>query len=632
MANGEINNIENSAENIKVVFAEISNLVDELNKNLSKTIELTNTVSNSQAQSSDITKKAISNESQRAKVVANIGKLTKEERKQLQEGLKTGKGLNKELAAKVGLEGKSGSLAGTAAMMKARSFKLSQAELSLSESQMKMMGQTLNILNKIAFAALDVFVTQLMAADEEINNISKNLNVSKNEALQVKQQFAEIALNTNDIRVNSVRVNKANQALNAQLGTATIFSGELLTTFSKLTEITGLSAEAAGSLAFQAQRSGQSLREVQENALATSYSLQQSEGTSFNLKDILEATGKVTGQVRANLGANPEAIAEAVTKAKLFGAEINDIVASSKSLLSFESSIEAELEAELLTGKQLNLERARAAALAGDQAALADELRKNAGSFADFTKMNVLQQESLAKAVGMQADQLADVLFKQEAQGMNAEELRAMGKNELADRMEQLSTQERINLANEKFALLMGDVAAAVLPVVEFFSMIFETIAGTKAVLVPLVGVMAALAAGAAAFAAKSAFGAISTAVKAAGGIMAAFAQIPFGVGIPAGLAAVAAMYAIMRKAPKVKDGFAPSSKGPFTITDNYGGMARTTAGDNMQVGPGVGKGSNSSAPIVIQNSISPFAMSNSGKPRRGLGGVQELQASPTMA
>ena len=62
--------------------------------------------------------------------------LTKEERKQLQEGLKTGKGLNKELAVRVGLEGKSGTLAGTAAMMKGRSFKLSQAELSLSTAEL----------------------------------------------------------------------------------------------------------------------------------------------------------------------------------------------------------------------------------------------------------------------------------------------------------------------------------------------------------------------------------------------------------------------------------------------------------------------------------------------------------------
>ena len=51
----------------------------------------------------------------------------------------------------------------------------------------------------------------------------------------------------------------------------------------------------------------------------------------------------------------------------------------------------------------------------------------------------------------------------------------------------------------------------------------------------------------------------------------------------------------------KVKDGFAPQSKGPFTIMDNYGGMAKTTPGDNLQVGPGVGAKA-APQPIVVQN------------------------------
>ena len=37
------------------------------------------------------------------------------------------------------------------------------------------------------------------------------------------------------------------------------------------------------------------------------------------------------------------------------------------------------------------------AALAGDQVSLAEELSKNIGTAADFSKMNVLQQNSLAK-------------------------------------------------------------------------------------------------------------------------------------------------------------------------------------------------------------------------------------------
>jgi hypothetical protein len=337
------------------------------------------------------------------------------------------------------------------------------------------------------------------------------------------------------------------------------------------------------------------------------------------MKSVLEETGKVSGQLRAQLGANPEAIAKAVTAAKLLGAEIADIAASSKQLLDFESSIESELEAELLTGKQLNLERARAAALAGDQETVAKELAANMGTFTDFTKMNTLQQDALAKSMGMSSDQLSDMLFKQETMGMNAKQLRAQGKDELADRLEQLDAQEKMALAQEQFTAAMGDLATILLPIIEGFGNFVKMIVESKGATIALVSVMAGLAA-------------VSVA-NAIASIYTSLGMIPFiGVGLAAAAVVgfLASMSSAKNEAQQVRDGFAPSSKGPFTITDNYGGMARTTPGDNLQVSPNAGK-SVAPAPIVIQNNWDAFAASN-GNGRRGLGGTQEMQASPTFA
>ena len=87
----------------------------------------------------------------------------------------------------------------------------------------------------------------------------------------------------------------------------------------------------------------------------------------------------------------------------------------SSKLLNFEDSISAELEAELLTGQDLNLERARYLALMGDSAGAAEELMKNLGpnGLEKFQKMNVIQQEAYARALGMSADELADSLVKE---------------------------------------------------------------------------------------------------------------------------------------------------------------------------------------------------------------------------
>jgi hypothetical protein len=190
-------------------------------------------------------------------------------------------------------------------------------------------------------------------------------------------------------------------------------------------------------------------------------------GVQMDLRDILEQTGKVTGTIRANLGANPSRIAAAVTQAKLFGASLDDVAKAGKSLLDFESSITAELEAELLLGKDINLEKARAAALAGDQVTLAQELQKEAGNFSDFTKMNVIQQEALAKAMGMTSDQLADILFQQEVQGKSAKELRALGKDELADRLEAQTLADKFNATMEKLKGIFADVGTAFMPLLQ---------------------------------------------------------------------------------------------------------------------------------------------------------------------
>ena len=157
--------------------------------------------------------------------------------------------------------------------------------------------------------------------------------------------------------------------------------------------------------------------------------------------------------------------------------------------------------------------------------------------------------------------------------------------------------------------------------------------------LTPLVGVMTALAAYAALFAAKMGLAAIA----AAGGLVpmmtkailsiwaGAMSLGPMGL-VAAGVGVAAMLTMIGSAKSKVKDGHAPASKGPFTIMDNYGGMAETTPGDSLDVRGGARNGGASSQPIVIQNKIDPYTMANGGKPRGGFGAIQETQASPTMA
>jgi len=153
-------------------------------------------------------------------------------------------------------------------------------------------------------------------------------------------------------------------------------------------------------------------------------------------------------------------IAKAVVTAKAFGMTLEQVAAAGDKLLDFGGSIESELKAELLLGRQINLERARAAALAGDQVTLTEELAKNVGTAAEFTKLNRLQQNALAESVGMTSDQLAETLRKREEAIASGKSLVQVQEEEAAKALERNNIQDKFNQAILKLQDFFGNLIA----------------------------------------------------------------------------------------------------------------------------------------------------------------------------
>jgi len=156
------------------------------------------------------------------------------------------------------------------------------------------------------------------------------------------------------------------------------------------------------------------------------------------------------------------------------------------SLLQFESSIENELSAELLLGKDLNFEKARQLALNNDIAGAAEEIAKQVGTSADFANMNAIQQEAIAKAAGLTKDELAQSLIDSEAmaalngvEGDTAKERfnnlvkqvgmeeakKRLGEEGLANQFAQQSVQDRLNQSTEKFKEIFIQIAEPILKI-----------------------------------------------------------------------------------------------------------------------------------------------------------------------
>lgn len=310
-------------------------------------------------------------------------------------------------------------------------------------------------------------ISLIQDADTQLGDFAKSMNVSYGEAAKTKKEFSDIAVASGDSALNSARLMETQAAIGAQLGTNAKLNEADLKTFTKLREQAGYTNEELMGVQQLSLINGKSLEKNTEAILGGAKAYASRNKLVVNEKQILKDISKASASLKLSLGGSADALARSAVQARQFGISLEQAEKMSQSLLNFEDSIESELSAELLTGKALNLERARALALNGDVAAAAAEIAQQVGTSNDFAKMNVIQQEAIAKAAGMTRDELAQSLMDREAlaklgakEGQDAlsryNEMRAAGMSqaeiakqlgdaELAKQYEQQSVQEKFN-------------------------------------------------------------------------------------------------------------------------------------------------------------------------------------------
>ena len=308
------------------------------------------------------------------------------------------------------------------------------------------------------------------AFDKQIVGLVKGMGISREEATGLRNEMSIAAASSGDMALNAERMLKTFSMLQGQLGVAANFSMEMTKDATILSEKVGLSDKAVAGFAKSSLVTGKSIKSQYKDVLAVTNQVRVQTGIAVNYKDVLEKVGNTSGQIRAQMGGSVVEIAKAVATANALGMELDQVARSGASMLDFQSSIESELEAELLTGKELNLEKARLAALTGDYATLAKEISKEAGTFAEFSKMNVLQQNALAKSFGMSADEMSNMMMDQEMLGKTAEQLRAEGKDDLAKKMEARDLEAQMADAVMKLKGVFVDLVGG--PVGQFLNLL----------------------------------------------------------------------------------------------------------------------------------------------------------------
>lgn len=296
--------------------------------------------------------------------------------------------------------------------------------------------------------------TMLVKAAGSVNKqtvgIQKSLGLSYDEALGVRQEMGDIALASEDTFTNVKRLNEAQAQFNEALGLQGKLNLDNSKTFAAITERLGASVESAAQLQLFAEATGNTFEDQKLASYEIAQSISSQYGVQLNMKQVMDEVGQAGAYALVQNQGSVEALTEAVAKAKALGMTLQDVNSIAGKLLDFESSITSELQAELLIGRDINLERARLAALNNDQVTLMEEINSQMGDFSDFQNMNRIQQEAFAESLGMSVDQMSDMLLLEQYRGKNFETIAAEQGEEVAKRVEALSTQEKFNDAIAK--------------------------------------------------------------------------------------------------------------------------------------------------------------------------------------
>ena len=316
--------------------------------------------------------------------------------------------------------------------------------LAEGNSKMKSLGQGAKVLtNGLGQAALGGvlsasvdFITQL---DERSVELQHNLGVSSLEAAKMQNHMMKASIASGKTWFNSKRFQEAQTEVNKTLGSNGAISADMAENFAALHHQMGLSTEEATQFSLTSMNMGKNAKDYTASITVQTKILNGQKKLQIDNREILKGVASTSSRVQLSFKASGQNLAQAVYQAKSLGMSMAQVEKTADSLLDFEASIGNELEAELLSGKEYNLERARTFALNNKMGDLASELSKQGITAASFGKMNRLEQESTAKMLGMQADELGNSLTLQEQLKTVAKESGYRDAQSLEDLQKQVS-------------------------------------------------------------------------------------------------------------------------------------------------------------------------------------------------
>jgi hypothetical protein len=240
----------------------------------------------------------------------------------------------------------------------------------------------------------------------------KELGVTVAEAGKLQSSINTTAMEFSLLGVSAEDVAGISDSIRDNMGGLSSATSENISAMTQLTALYGISGENTGILAAQMMAVGASSVDAATSQMESVALLARASGVApaAVMNDVAQSADAFAGFAKEG----GENVFKAAIAARKLGLDMAAVENIADSLLDFESSINAQMEASMLTGRNINTDKARELALAGDLEGMQKEVTKQIGSAADFEKLNVVQRKSLAAAFGVSVSELGKMVANQD--------------------------------------------------------------------------------------------------------------------------------------------------------------------------------------------------------------------------
>lgn len=274
----------------------------------------------------------------------------------------------------------------------------------------------------------------------------KAMGMTRAESKMIRKDAEGLAVDYMSMSVTIDGIYKSYQAIGKSVGGVHNVTKDMARDVSLMSAQLGISEETSAKFM-------QNLAAISKNTMDSQASMMglaqaMSSAAGVNLGEVMSDVAKASGPTLTMMSRLPNLALRSTIELRRMGTSLADAAKSSRHILDFQTSMDEEMNASVLLGRSINLQRARELAYRRDIEGSTKEILRITKSV-DFANLDVFQQEAFANATGRTVDELMKMLQadKQIAQ---------VKRNGTAQQKAELANYEKMRQENEKAAKARG--------------------------------------------------------------------------------------------------------------------------------------------------------------------------------